>query len=219
MGLLAPLFLLGLAGLVVPIVVHLTERQRREVVDFPSLMFLRKIPFRSSRRKKIHHWALLAVRTLALALLVAAFSRPFFENDVRGIGTTLGPREVVVVLDRSYSMGYGDRWERAKTQARQVFEGLDVQDRASLVLMSKGAEALLRATSDQDRLLAGLNETDLSADSIRPGPEVGPDDPGRVPATEPGGRHHQRLPTFRVERRRGRGLSSWNAGEPCADFR
>jgi len=172
MGLLAPLFLLGLAGLVVPIVVHLTERQRREVVDFPSLMFLRKIPFRSSRRKKIHHWALLAVRTLALALLVAAFSRPFFENDVRGIGTTLGPREVVVVLDRSYSMGYGDRWERAKTQARQVFEGLDVQDRASLVLMSKGAEALLRATSDQDRLLAGLNETDLSADGTLYGPAL-----------------------------------------------
>ena len=138
MGLLAPLFLLGLAGLVVPIVVHLTERQRRQVVDFPSLMFLRKIPFRSSRRKKIHHWALLAVRALALALLVAAFSRPFFENDVVGVGSTLGPREVVVVLDRSYSMGYGDRWERAKTQAREVFEGLDVSDRASLVLMSRG---------------------------------------------------------------------------------
>ena len=172
MGLLAPLFLLGLAGLVVPIVVHLTERQRREVVDFPSLMFLRKIPFRSSRRKKIHHWALLAVRALALALLVAAFSRPFFDNDVGGIGTTLGPREVVVVLDRSYSMGYGDRWERAKTQARQVFEGLDVQDRASLVLMSKGAEALLRATSDRGRLLAGLNETDLSADGTLYGPAL-----------------------------------------------
>ncbi len=80
MGLLAPLFLLGLVGLVVPIVVHLTEKQRRQVVDFPSLMFLRKIPFRSSRRKKIHHWALLSIRALALALLVAAFSRPFFEN-------------------------------------------------------------------------------------------------------------------------------------------
>ena len=110
MGLLAPLFLLGLAGLVVPILVHLTERQRRQVVDFPSLMFLRKIPFRSSQRKKIHHWVLLSIRALALALLVAAFSRPFFENDVVGITSTLGPREVVVVLDRSYSMGYGDRW-------------------------------------------------------------------------------------------------------------
>ncbi|MCH7855130.1 MAG: BatA domain-containing protein [Gemmatimonadetes bacterium] len=172
MGLLAPLFLLGLAGLVVPIVVHLTERQRRQVVDFPSLMFLRQIPFRSSRRKKIHHWALLAIRALALALLVAAFSRPFFENDVVGIGSTGGPREVVVVLDRSYSMGYGDRWERAKTQAREVFEGLGAQDRASLVLMSRGAEAVLRATSDRDRLLAALDTTSVSADGTLYGPAL-----------------------------------------------
>ena len=172
MGLLAPLFLLGLAGLVVPIVVHLTERQRRQVVDFPSLMFLRQIPFRSSRRKKIHHWALLAIRALALALLVAAFSRPFFENDVVGIGSTGGPREVVVVLDRSYSMGYGDRWERAKTQAREVFEGLGPQDRASLVLMSRGAEAVLRATSDRDRLLAALDTASVSADGTLYGPAL-----------------------------------------------
>jgi len=172
MGLLAPLFLLGLAGLVVPIAVHLTEKQRRQVVDFPSLMFLRKIPFRSSRRKKIHHWALLSIRALALALLVAAFSRPFFENDVVGIGSTLGPREVVVVLDRSYSMGYGDRWERAKTQAREVFEGLEASDRASLVFMSRGAEALLRATSDRDRLLAALDEASLSADGTLYGPAL-----------------------------------------------
>ena len=172
MGLLAPLFLLGLAGLVVPILVHLTERQRRKVVDFPSLMFLRKIPFRSSQRKKIHHWALLSIRALALALLVAAFSRPFFENDVVGIGSTLGPREVVVVLDRSYSMGYGDRWERAKTQARGVFEGLDASDRASLVFMSRGAEALLRATSDRDRLLTALDAASLSADGTLYGPAL-----------------------------------------------
>ncbi len=172
MGLLAPLFLLGLVGLVVPIVVHLTEKQRRQVVDFPSLMFLRKIPFRSSRRKKIHHWALLSIRALALVLLVAAFSRPFFENDVVGIGSTLGPREVVVVLDRSYSMGYGDRWERAKTQAREVFEGLEASDRASLVFMSRGAEALLRATSDRDRLLAALDEASLSADGTLYGPAL-----------------------------------------------
>ena len=172
MGLLAPLFLLGLVGLAVPIIVHLTEKQRRQVVDFPSLMFLRKIPYRSSRRKKIHHWALLSIRALALALLVAAFSRPFFQNDVVGIGSTLGPREVVVVLDRSYSMGYGDRWERAKTQARQVFEGLEASDRASLVFMSRGAEALLRATSDRERLLAAVDTASLSADGTLYGPAL-----------------------------------------------
>ena len=122
MGLLAPLFLLGLVGLAVPIVVHLTEKQRRNVVEFPSLMFLRKIPFRSTQRRRIHHWALLSIRALALALLVVAFTRPFVENSEIVLASTLGPREVVVVLDRSYSMGYGDRWERAKNQAREVFQ-------------------------------------------------------------------------------------------------
>ncbi len=172
MGLLAPLFLLGLAGLVVPILVHLTERQRRQVVDFPSLMFLRKIPYRSSQRKKIHHWVLLSIRALALALLVAAFSRPFFENDDVGITSALGPREVVVVLDRSYSMGYGDRWERAKTEAREVFTGLAATDRASLVFMSRGAEAILRATSDRNRLLTALDTASLSVDGTLYGPAL-----------------------------------------------
>jgi hypothetical protein len=172
MGLLAPLFLLGLAGLVVPIIVHLTEKQRRKVVEFPSLMFLRKIPFRSSQRKKIHHWALLSIRALALALLVAAFSRPFFENDVALIGATAGPREIVMVLDRSYSMGYGDRWERAKAQARQVFETLEASDRASLVFMSRGAEAILRASSDRDRLLTVLDTASLSVEGTLYGPAL-----------------------------------------------
>jgi len=172
MGLLAPLFLLGLMGIAVPIIVHLTEKQRRNVVDFPSLMFLRKVPFRSTQRRRIHHWALFSIRVLALALLVAAFTRPFFENDAIAIGSTLGPREVVVVLDRSYSMGYGDRWERAKTEAREVFEGLDPSDRASLIFMSRGAEALLRATSDRDRLLTALDTASLSADGTLYGPAL-----------------------------------------------
>ena len=69
-------------------------------------------------------------------------------------------------------MGYGDRWERAKTQAREVFEGLGAQDRASLVLMSRGAEAVLRATSDRDRLLAALDTTSVSADGTLYGPAL-----------------------------------------------
>jgi hypothetical protein len=172
MGLLAPLFLLGLVGLAVPIFVHLTERQRSTVVDFPSLMFLRKIPFRSTQRRRIHHWTLLSVRALALILLVAAFARPFFQNSEVAIAATLGPREVVVVLDRSYSMGYGDRWERAKARAREVFEGMETTDRASLVLMGRGAEALLRATSDRSRLLAALDTASLSVDGTVYGPAL-----------------------------------------------
>ena len=170
MGWLAPLFLLGLAGLAIPVLVHLTERQRRNVVEFPSLMFLRKIPYRSVQRRKIHHWILLLIRSLALALLVAAFARPFFQNAELAVGSTLGPREVVIVLDHSYSMGYGDRWERATSEARRLGSGFDASDRVSLVLLGQGASAVVRSSSDRQRLLTGVDTASVSAYRTRFGP-------------------------------------------------
>ena len=170
MGWLAPLFLLGLAGLAVPILVHLTERQRRNVVEFPSLMFLRKIPYRSVQRRKIHHWVLLFIRAMALALLVAAFARPFFQNAELAEGSTLGPREVGIVLDHSYSMGYGDRWERATAEARRLVSSLGASDRASLVLLGQGASAVVRSSSDHQRLLIAVDTADVSASGTRFGP-------------------------------------------------
>ena len=78
MGLLAPLFLLAAAGLAVPIIIHMIQRERKEVVEFPSLMFVRKIPFHSFRRQRIRNWFLLLLRCAALLLLILAFTRPFF---------------------------------------------------------------------------------------------------------------------------------------------
>ena len=62
MTFLAPLFLAGLLGVAIPIVVHLTHRPRREAYAFPSLMFLARIPFRSVKRQRVRHWWLLALR-------------------------------------------------------------------------------------------------------------------------------------------------------------
>ena len=86
LALLVPLFLLGVAGVVVPIVLHLTRRQRRNLVQFPSLMFLEKIPYKEQRRRRIHYWFLLTMRALALALVAIAFARPFFQQDTAGAG-------------------------------------------------------------------------------------------------------------------------------------
>ena len=53
MTFLTPLFLLGLAALAIPVLIHLTQRERTAVVEFPSLMFLRKIPYESVKRRRI----------------------------------------------------------------------------------------------------------------------------------------------------------------------
>src|SRR5512145_489745 len=118
MSFLTPLFLLGLAGLALPILIHLIQRERKNVVQFPSLMFLRRIPYESVQRRRIRNWFLLMMRLAALALIVLAFARPFFRRTDPAAAGASGAREVVLLIDRSYSMGYADRWQRALGSAR-----------------------------------------------------------------------------------------------------
>jgi len=158
---LAPLFFLALAGLAIPVLLHLTQREKKQIVHFPSLMFVRRIPYQSVRRRKIHNWLLLFVRLAALALIILAFARPLIQrDDAAPIGA--GSREVVVLLDNSYSMGFGDHWQRATAAARDQFAKLSASDRATLVLFSSGAEIQMRSTSEKARFNAVL-------DTVKPG--------------------------------------------------
>ena len=171
MGLLAPLFLLGLAAIAVPIVIHMIQRERKEVIEFPSLMFVRRIPFHSFRRQRIRHWFLLLLRCAALALLVLAFARPFVRSPALA-AVTDGAREVVVLLDRSYSMGLRDHWARARDAARDVINGLAPDDRATLILFDSGAAAGPRSTTERASLLGLVRDAELSAGVTRYGPAL-----------------------------------------------
>ena len=53
MSFLSPLFFAGLAALAIPVLIHLIQRERKTIVEFPSLMFLRRIPYQSVRRRRI----------------------------------------------------------------------------------------------------------------------------------------------------------------------
>ena len=166
MNFLAPAFLAGLAAIAIPVIIHLINRERKVVVEFPSLMFLQRIPYRSVRRQKLRHLLLLALRCVALALLVAAFARPFFERRRAGISTT-GAREVVILLDRSSSMGYADRWAKAKDAAKKVVNGLTSGDRATLVLFASDASVASEPMATPDRIVAAINAAKLSAEGTR----------------------------------------------------
>jgi hypothetical protein len=170
MAFLAPLFFAALAALAVPIVIHLTQRERKQVVEFPSLMFLEKIPYQSVRRRRIRDWPLLALRMAAILLIVAAFSRPFFEKPLQALASASGPREVVILLDRSYSMGYGDRWARAQAAARQTVQALSSRDHATLILFGTSAQLEVRATADLSRVTAAIDGAKLSAEATRYAP-------------------------------------------------
>jgi uncharacterized membrane protein len=167
MGLLAPAFLAGLLAIGIPIAIHLINRERREVVRFPSLMFLRKVPYRSVRRQKLRHLLLLAMRCLALVLLAAAFSRPFLERHRGSAASLLGARERVVLVDRSYSMGYADHWKRALDAARAATRDISGNDRATIVFFANDPTAATEPTGNQGRLEHAIAAAKLSSEGTR----------------------------------------------------
>lgn len=172
MSFLTPLFLIGLAGLAIPVIVHLIQKERKQVVAFPSLMFLRRIPYQSVNRRRIRNWPLLLLRLAALALIVLAFARPFLRREALAAAAAGGAREVVILLDRSYSLAYGDHWQRATAVARDTMQGLGAADRASLVFFDTGAEVALRSAGDKGRLIAALEEASPGAAATKYGPAL-----------------------------------------------
>lgn len=172
MGFVAPLVLLGLGALVVPVLIHLIQRERKRVVQFPSLMFLRRIPYQSVRRRRLRDVALLMIRLAALVLIVAAFARPFFRRPALAAATQNGAREAVILLDNSYSMEYGDRWQKARAAAQKAIDALGPGDRASLVVFSTGAEVAVRSVGDRARLDAGLSSAKTGPGATRYAPAL-----------------------------------------------
>lgn len=159
---LAPVFLAGLAALAVPILIHLSSRPRKRVVEFPSLMFLEQVEYQDSSKRRLRHIVLFLLRSLALILVAGAFARPFLDRPDAPASAPDGGRELVVLLDRSGSMAAGARMERAREAVASVAAELERGDRATLVLFDRGAAAANRAT-DQPAVLRS------AADTVRPG--------------------------------------------------
>jgi uncharacterized membrane protein len=153
MSFLNPLFLIGLAAVALPIIVHLVRRTRARRVEFASLMFVRQIPQRTIRRKRLHNLLLLALRSLAFLLLVLAFARPYFKNSA---AAEMGGRNraSVVLLDTSFSTRYQNRFEQIKARARAIVNEASSDEKFALATFGQSFEVQSRFTDDKAKILA-----------------------------------------------------------------
>src|SRR5690242_14453959 len=117
MSFLNPFLLFGSLALAIPVLIHLVRREKSEIVPFSSLMFLLKVPKRAIRQQQIKTLLLMALRLLILALLVGAFARPYMTQPSKP-SVTASNRGVVMMLDNSYSMQYGDNFQKLKAEAQ-----------------------------------------------------------------------------------------------------
>ena len=143
MSLLAPLFMAGLAAVSLPILFHLLRRTPQGRMPFSSLMFLTPSPPRLTRRSRLENWPLLLLRALALCLLALAFARPFLRQILEAEVDVTQGEQVIVLIDTSASMRRGDLWQQARSQAIATLEGLQPQDRASVIAFGRSVETVV----------------------------------------------------------------------------
>src|SRR3954469_21755241 len=124
MSLLNPFFLFGSLALAIPVLIHLVRREKSEIIQFSSLMFLLKVPKQAIRQQKIKNLLLMALRLLILALLVGAFARPYLTQPTNPAAATANNRGIVLLLDDSYSMRYGMNFDRLKAEARKRIDAM-----------------------------------------------------------------------------------------------
>lgn len=140
MGFLNPLLLWALPLCAVPIIIHLLNRRRFQVVKWAAIEFLLAAMKRNKRRLQMEQWLLLLLRTLLVAALVFLVARPQLSG---GLFTSQRTHHVFV-LDDTCSMlqraGNQNVWKGALDQLTQAIDKLAAQrsgDLATVLRVSR----------------------------------------------------------------------------------
>src|SRR5271163_2463221 len=152
MGLFAPWFLAGLAGLALPLYLHLLKRLKSPPKPVPSLMLWESRVVSSTRHRRLNYLLLLSLRLLVLALLILAFANPFIN---RSAATLSSERLVLLVVDNSFSMRAGTRLADAKDGAMGVLAGKGAA-RAQVAAFGSQLRLMTKQIEDQAELRAAV---------------------------------------------------------------
>ncbi|RMD50104.1 MAG: VWA domain-containing protein, partial [Ignavibacteria bacterium] len=124
MTFLNPAILLGLLAASVPIIIHLFNRRKLEIVEFSTLKFLKELQKTKIKRIKLKQIILLILRVLIIVFLVFAFARPAIKSINSSYGSSSSKSTGVLILDDSPSMaiieGRGSKFSKAKHLMKSI---------------------------------------------------------------------------------------------------
>lgn len=169
MSFLTPWYVLALATLTGPLLLHLLRRTPRGQRPFSSLMFLETSPPQRTRRKQLTHRTLLLLRLMTLALLVLAFTRPFLNGANPVSSIPAAEHGLVILLDTSASMRRESLWQQARDAAVRAVAEADPHTRVSIIGFDEAATDVL-TFADCDRLgqRARIEEVRSALDRLAP---------------------------------------------------
>jgi hypothetical protein len=137
MSFLTPLYLLGALAIALPVLFHMIRRTPRGRREFSSVMFLEPSPPRITRRSRIEHWLLLALRAVVVCLLALAFARPFLRATQSEPLNATHSQDLVLLLDTSASMRREGIWHEAVARMESLLEATQPRDRLALLTFDR----------------------------------------------------------------------------------
>ena len=149
--------ILGFAALAaVPLIIHLLNRRRFRIVPWAAMDFLLAAYKKKRKRLELENLLLLLLRCAIPVVLALVFARPYFGADSLLAGLAEPRREVVLVVDESYSMsrrvGASTQFQGALEQCRRLSGSLDFErgDRVSLLTLAREPRLLCVSGSAGD---------------------------------------------------------------------
>jgi hypothetical protein len=175
MTLLAPLLMLGMVALGLPIAAHLLGRQTPKPIRFAAMRFLSPAEPSVTPRRRLQDWPLLLVRLLLLLVLVLALARPA-STDATGMAVVGEPHDAVILIDASRSMELQideqTLLQHAGERAISLLDALPAGSRVGLSWSDPGAP-VVALDADPDRVRAAIEDW-----IARGGPRPGAPRPG-----------------------------------------
>ncbi len=137
MGFSAPVYLWGLLGALIPVIIHLWRRRRAKRIRFGALVLLLDAHQRTRRKRRLWEILLLALRMLAIASLAVALAGPYKLVEVPSPALGSAPKAIMLVIDDSLSMRRKDKkralFQQAKHFAEAVLAKLTDLDEVGLI--------------------------------------------------------------------------------------
>ncbi len=137
---LLPLFLPLLA---VPLVIHLLNKKFPQLVLFSSIEFIRRSMAQRSQFMRWRHLLLTLVRTLVALLALLAFLQPFLPRHGQPPTAPQAKRQVIIVLDHSFSMEQPDGLmslrARGGAEALRILDALSADDELQVIAAARSS--------------------------------------------------------------------------------
>lgn len=166
MNFLQPLALIALPLMLLPVIIHLINQQRHRTVPWAAMMFLMTAKRMSKGMARIRHILILLMRTLAIAALIFAISRPLSGGWLGSIGMAK-PDVTMVLLDRSASMETQNLQageSKRSTALKRLAQLLEQGDYGTHLILIDSATGQLQEI-DSPKALLSLPMTESSATS------------------------------------------------------